>query len=84
MMASNRQPSPLMTPAEVAHLWHVTPRTVKARVKPFAPKRNRVEPIYTVPDLRWDRAQVEADLERCKQQPLSVIATLRGRERRRA
>lgn len=77
-----KQPSPLMTPAEVAHLWHVTPRTVKARVKPGAPKRNRVEPIFTTPDLRWDRAAVYADLERAKQRPVSVITTLRPGQRR--
>lgn len=79
-----RTPSPLMTPAEVAHLWHVTSRTVKARIKPTAPKRNRVEPIYTVPDLRWDREQVYADLDRCKAQQSCITRIERGRERRRA
>jgi hypothetical protein len=80
----NREPSPLMTPAEVAHLWRVTSRTVRARVKPGAPVRNRIEPIYTTPDLRWDRAAVLADLERAKKQPVSVIHVVRGRERRTA
>ena len=83
-MALNRQPSPLMTPAEVAHVWHVTPRTVKARVRPTSPKRNRVEPIFTTPDLRWDRAAVYADLDQAKQTPTSVIQLVGSRERRRA
>lgn len=73
-----------MTPAEVAVLWHVTPRTVKARLQPGSTKRNRVEPIFTTPDLRWDRAEVYADLERAKQQrSLTVIVSSRGREQRR-
>ncbi len=79
-----KQPSPLMTPAEVATIWHVTPRTVKARLKPESKKRNRVAPLYTEPDLRWDRAEVYADLDRCKQQRQSVIALVRRGERRRA
>lgn len=80
----SRQPSPLMTPAEVALVWHVTPRTVKARLAPGSLKRNRVEPIYTTPDLRWDRAEVYADLERAKQQrSVTVFVSRRGREQRR-
>lgn len=78
-----RQPSPLMTPAEVALLWHVTPRTVKARLAPGSIKRNRVEPLYTTPDLRWDRAEVYADLERAKQQRSLTVLVTRGREQRR-
>lgn len=75
--------SPLMTPAEVAHVWHVTPRTVKARIKPGSPKRNRVEPLYTSPDVRWDRAEVYADLDRAKQQRSLTVLVRRGREQRR-
>jgi hypothetical protein len=58
-----RPPSPLMTPREVAHLWHVSPRTVVARTKPGARKRNRVEPCMLTPDLRWKREDVYRDLE---------------------
>lgn len=60
-MAAPRDPSPLMTPAEVAHLWNLQPRTVKARCRPDSRKRNRVEPCQLTPDLRWNRDQVLAD-----------------------
>jgi len=61
---ASRQPSPLMTPAEVAGVWHLTKRTVIARTKPGSRKRNRVEPCFLTPDLRWKREDVYADLER--------------------
>lgn len=62
-MAFTREPSPLMTPAEVAQRWHLTKRTVIARTKPRSKKRNRVEPCFLTPDLRWKRDEVEADLQ---------------------
>ena len=75
-----KQPSPLMTPAEVAAVWHTTPRTVKARVKPHSKKRNRVEPCMLTPDLRWRRDEVYVDLEQASYH--REVARLRGRERR--
>ena len=78
-----KQPSQLMTAAEVATIWHLTPRTVKARVKPSSLKRNRVEPLYTSPDLRWDRAAVYADLDRCRQQRRDPIAEFRSQLQQR-
>jgi hypothetical protein len=74
--------APLMTVAEVAKVWRISPSTVRARLKPGSAKRNRVEPIYTHPDLRWSREAVEADLQRVSHSPVSVIAPIRGRERR--
>jgi len=84
MAAQVKALSPLMTPTEVAHLWRVTPRTVKARCKHGAPKLNRVEPLFMDPDLRWEREAVYADLDRCRLERVSVIAVIRGRERRKA
>ena len=63
-MAFTREPSPLMTPAEVAQKWHLTKRTVINRTKPHSKKRNRIEPCFLTPDLRWKREDVEADLAR--------------------
>lgn len=77
-------PSPLMTAAEVAQVWNLTPRTVKARLKPTSTKRNPVAPLSDFPDLRWDRQQVYDHLDRARQQRSSVIALIHGRERRRA
>lgn len=62
-MAFTREPSPLMTPAEVAVVWHLTKRTVIARTKPHSRKRNRVEPCFLTPDLRWKREDVYRDLD---------------------
>lgn len=59
-----KTPSPLMTPAEVGQVWHLSKRTVIARTKPHSKKRNRVEPCFLTPDLRWKREDVYADLER--------------------
>lgn len=72
--------SPLMTPREVATLWHVSPRTVVARTKPGSPKRNRIEPCMVTPDLRWKRSEVEADLAQASYQ--REVTVLRGRQRR--
>lgn len=58
-----RTPSPLMTPREVAQVWHVSPRTVVNRTKSGSKKRNRVEPCMLTPDLRWRREAVYADLD---------------------
>lgn len=63
MQKKPQEPSPLMTPAEVAQVWHLTKRTVIARTKPHSKKRNRVEPCFLTPDLRWKRDNVYADLE---------------------
>ena len=59
---ATREPSPLMTPREVAQVWHLSPRTVVARTKPGATKRNRIEPCMLTPDLRWKRDEVLRDL----------------------
>lgn len=63
MPRKDKEPSPLMTPREVAHVWNVSPRTVVARTKPQSKKRNRVEPCMLTPDLRWKREDVYRDLE---------------------
>jgi hypothetical protein len=73
-----------MTPAEVAHLWNLQPRTVKARCKPGSRKRNRVEPCQLRPDLRWKRDQVMADFAAMSFHAEIQRLSLSGRPRRKA
>lgn len=63
MQMKHKEPSPLLTPRQVAHLWNVSPRTVVNRTKPGSKKRNRLEPCMLTPDLRWKRVDVYADLD---------------------
>lgn len=82
-MAFDHEPSPLMRPAEVAQVWRLSKRTVIARTKPTSSKRNRVEPCFLSPDLRWRRSEVYADLEQASYQR-DAIVRIGTRQRRRA